>query len=226
MPQVRVFLVPLGLVLGLQVASVGAEPPGNGANPTPPTAAKPTPLPSATKPTPAAPAAADAAGTAPGKRAKKKHRAGAQAAAEPAPATPSTTRDQPAKPKTSATATPAKSTGALIEAADPTPRAAPPAAGPLPVAAPRPQPAAAPAGPTCSLAEAEQPRGGRLDVLGNGFGQAPVVRIAAKPARMLERRSDRISVQVPPDSDGGPVTLQSEAHTTKCGTLVIIGKNR
>lgn len=77
----------------------------------------------------------------------------------------------------------------------------------------------------CSLVEAEIPRGGRLDVAGENLGQAPLVRIAGKPARILERRDDRISVQVAADSNGGPVTVQSSGKTAECGTLVIIGKN-
>jgi hypothetical protein len=80
--------------------------------------------------------------------------------------------------------------------------------------------------PLCKLGEAEQPRGGKLDVLGERFGSAPVVRIAGKPARILIRKQDRISVQIPADSDGGPITLQDEGKSGSCGTLVIIGKNR
>jgi hypothetical protein len=91
---------------------------------------------------------------------------------------------------------------------------------------PKPQPVAAVPRTTCSLEEREQPRGGRLDVVGSGFGQAPVVRIAQRPVRMLERRTDRVSVQVPADSDGGEVTLQTEGRSASCGALVIIGKNR
>jgi hypothetical protein len=89
-----------------------------------------------------------------------------------------------------------------------------------------PPPTAASGQTSCSLAEPEQPRGGRLDVLGERFGSAPVVRIAGKPARMLERRADRISVQIPADSDGGAITLQSDGKALTCGKLVIIGKNR
>lgn len=106
-------------------------------------------------------------------------------------------------------------------AAEPTP---PPAAAAkvTPVApAPKPEPP-----PLCTLGEAEQPRGGKLDVLGEHFGSAPVVRIAGKPARILIRKQDRISVQIPADSDGGPITLQDEKKTGDCGTLVIIGKDR
>jgi hypothetical protein len=70
------------------------------------------------------------------------------------------------------------------------------------------------------------PPSGRLDIAGENLGQAPVVRIAGKPARILERRDDRISVQVAADSEGGPVTVQTGGKTVECGTLVIIGKNR
>lgn len=89
-----------------------------------------------------------------------------------------------------------------------------------------PQPSAAATDPACSLLEPEQPRGGRLDVVGNRFGTAPVVRIAGRPARQLERRNDRISVQIPADSDGGPITLLNDGKALACGNLVIIGKNR
>ena len=78
----------------------------------------------------------------------------------------------------------------------------------------------------CSLAEPEQPRGGRLEVLSDAFGSAPVVRIDGKPARMIERREDRVSVQVPADSNGGPITLLHDGRSSTCGNLTIIGKNR
>jgi hypothetical protein len=78
----------------------------------------------------------------------------------------------------------------------------------------------------CTLAEAEQPRGGRLEVLSDAFGSAPVVRIDGKPARMIERREDRVSVQVPADSNGGPITLLHDGRSSTCGNLTIIGKNR
>lgn len=99
----------------------------------------------------------------------------------------------------------------------------PPAPAP---AVPPPQPEAAQVDPVCKLGDAEQPRGGRLDVLGERFGSAPVVRIAGKPARILVRKQDRISVQVPADSNGGEITLLNDGKVASCGTLVIIGKNR
>lgn len=97
-----------------------------------------------------------------------------------------------------------------------------------PVAAPppAPQPEAAQVDPVCKLGEAEQPRGGRLDVLGDRFGSAPVVRIQGKPARILLRKQDRISVQIPADSNGGEITLLNDGKVASCGTLVIIGKDR
>jgi hypothetical protein len=88
-----------------------------------------------------------------------------------------------------------------------------------------PAPQAKPMGPSCSMADADAPRGGRLDITGERLGQAPVVRIAGKPARILERREDRISVQVAADSNGGVVTVQADGKTATCGTLNIIGKN-
>jgi hypothetical protein len=105
-----------------------------------------------------------------------------------------------------------------VKEAPPSAAAAQPVA-PLP-AAPPPEP------PFCKLNEPEQPRGGRIDVLGDRFGSAPVVRIAGKPARILLRKTDRISVQIPADSNGGEITLLNEGKVESCGTLVIIGKNR
>ena len=86
-------------------------------------------------------------------------------------------------------------------------------------------PAAKPTGPTCKLDNAEVPRGGRLDVSGDKLGDAPLVRIAGRPARILERREGRISVQVAADSDGGAVTVLVDGKSIDCGTLTIIGKN-
>jgi hypothetical protein len=163
--------------------------------------------------------------------------AGPPAERKAAAGAPATTAQgkQKATATAPATGTPAKHKHAQEAVAAPPPMAAAPAAPVAQASAPAAPPAkplqptaavAKPAAPICSLEEPEQPRGGRLDVLGSGFGQAPVVRVAQKPVRMLERRSDRISVQVPVDSDGGAVTLQNEGRTSSCGKLVIIGKNR
>lgn len=137
-------------------------------------------------------------------RTKKAQPAPVASNAAPAPTTPapSSKPGQPDKPVLAA---------ANVKPAPPPPPAATPAAPPK---------------PACTLAEAEQPRGGRLEVLSDAFGSAPVVRIAGKPARMIERRPDRVSVQVPADSDGGPITLLHDGKTSSCGNLVIIGKNR
>jgi cytoskeletal protein RodZ len=101
-----------------------------------------------------------------------------------------------------------------------------PASVAVPTATPAPVPRQAANQPSCTLVDAEQPRGGRLEVLGARFGASPVVRIAGKPARMIERKADRLSVQVPADSNGGLITLLNEGKSSSCGTLVIIGKNR
>jgi hypothetical protein len=119
-----------------------------------------------------------------------------------------------------ATALLAAAAVAQADAPKPAPAPAKPPAVTKPAA-----PAKPPTDPVCKLVDAEVPRGGRLEVTGERFGQAPVVRIAGKVARMLERRDDRISVQVAADSNGGAVTLQNGDKTADCGTLVIIGKN-
>lgn len=130
--------------------------------------------------------------------------------------------DQKAQPAPMAKAKKAKSAKAqqptAAEAAPP-PAAAAKVTPVAPAAKPEPP-------PLCTLGEAEQPRGGKLDVLGDRFGAAPVVRIAGKPARILIRKQDRISVQIPADSDGGLITLQDEGKSGDCGKLVIIGKDR
>jgi hypothetical protein len=77
----------------------------------------------------------------------------------------------------------------------------------------------------CTLLTTEGPRGGRLEVEGQGFGKAPLVRIAGKVTRMIERTETRIAVQIPRDSNGGPVTVKVAELEIACGTLNIIGKN-
>lgn len=148
----------------------------------------------------------------------------AQAPVAPAPATaatgPAATAVAPVKAAEPAPSKTATADKPVLAAANTKPAAPPPpAATPAGASLPPPKPA-------CTLAEAEQPRGGRLEVLSDGFGSAPVVRIAGKPARMIERRPDRVSVQVPADSDGGTITLLHDGKTSSCGNLTIIGKNR
>jgi hypothetical protein len=81
------------------------------------------------------------------------------------------------------------------------------------------------ADPSCELLTPEGPRGGRLEVEGRGFGKAPLVRIASRVTRMIERTETKIAVQIPRDSDGGPVTVKVGELEIACGTLTIIGKN-
>jgi hypothetical protein len=90
--------------------------------------------------------------------------------------------------------------------------------------APAPNKPAAPA-ITCTLLTTEAPRGGRLEVEGAGFGQAPLVRIAGRVTRMIERTETKIAVQIPANSDGGAVTVHAGKLQAACGTLTIIGKN-
>jgi hypothetical protein len=99
--------------------------------------------------------------------------------------------------------------------------AAPPAQKP----APKPPKATAQA-LICALRTPEAPRGGRLELEGQNFGGSPVVRIDGKViTRIIERTATKIAVQIPADSDGGPVTLSSGTQEANCGTLEIIGKN-
>ena len=78
---------------------------------------------------------------------------------------------------------------------------------------------------SCTLTGSEAPRGGRIEVKGEGFGRSPIVRIGGKVARLLERGKHSISVQVARDSNGGAVTVQSGRKKAQCGVLTIIGKN-
>jgi hypothetical protein len=116
--------------------------------------------------------------------------------------------------------------GAMVTGAWLLPSAATVSAQPSPRPKDKPSAPIAVAEPSCKLENTESPRGGRLDVTGSGFGQAPVVRIAGKVARLLERQPEHLSVQVARDSDGGEVTVQAGGKTVSCGTLTIIGKDR
>ena len=94
------------------------------------------------------------------------------------------------------------------------------AAPPEKPAEPRPK-----AGPTCTLRTTEAPRGGRLEVEGAGFGKSPLVRIADRVTRIIERTETTLAVQIHADSNGGEVTVQVGGQRVACGTLTIIGKN-
>jgi hypothetical protein len=100
---------------------------------------------------------------------------------------------------------------------------------PAVVAAPPAKPKASPAPKapaiSCTLLTVEAPRGGRLEVEGHGFGRAPLVRIGGKVTRMIERTETRIAVQIPADSNGGPVTVTNGKLRAECGTLAIIGRD-
>jgi hypothetical protein len=93
-----------------------------------------------------------------------------------------------------------------------------------PPEAPAQKPAAKPA-LTCTLLTLEAPRGGRLEVEGENFGKAPLVHIAGRVTRIIERTGNRIAVQIHADSNGGPVTVKSGKNEATCGELTIIGKN-
>lgn len=80
-------------------------------------------------------------------------------------------------------------------------------------------------GPSCTLRTTEAPRGGRLEVEGKGFGKSPLVRIADRVTRIIERTETTIAVQIHADSDGGEVSVQVGGQRVACGTLTIVGKN-
>lgn len=100
----------------------------------------------------------------------------------------------------------------------------PPAQKPAQKQPAAPKPPAAPA-LRCTLLTVEAPRGGLLEVEGAGFGKAPLVRIAGRVTRMIERTETKISVQIHADSDGGAVTVHAGKLQAACGTLTITGKN-
>lgn len=164
----------------------------------------------------------------------------AQSPAKPSVTPPAPTQEQGAptgaKAKDAGTPPPAhtkhskKTTPAAQSGSQAAPSQAPATADAAPRTTPTPlaptKPAAPPTKPACTLTDPEQPRGGRLELVAEHFGSVPVVRINGKPARILERRETRVSVQIPADSDGGPITVLQDSRTQACGTLVIIGKNR
>ena len=129
-------------------------------------------------------------------------------------------------------APPAPAPPAPTPPAPPAPAPPPPPGPSAPKPAPPPEskpPQAQPKGKStsmCTLVTEEAPRGGRLDVRGTGFGQTPIVRIADKATRILTRTADTISVQIPRDSDGGPVTVEASGIRSPCGWLTIVGKDR
>jgi hypothetical protein len=75
----------------------------------------------------------------------------------------------------------------------------------------------------CNLLVKEAPRGGQLEVQGQKFGASPVVRVGNQVTRILRREQDKISVQIPRNSNGGPVTVLVAGKKQECGSLTIIG---
>lgn len=116
-------------------------------------------------------------------------------------------------------------TGGLVLAAQSSALAAPDKPAPTPPKKAPEKPPEKPPAPAlaCKLLTKEAPRGGRVEVQGHGFGRTPLVRIADRVVRILERSGDKIAAQIPRDSSGGPVSVQAGEHRAQCGTLTIIG---
>lgn len=79
--------------------------------------------------------------------------------------------------------------------------------------------------PSCRLITEEAPRGGRVEVEAARVGRTPLLLIGGRVTRILLRKQDLISAQIPRDSDGGMVTVKVDGRQVPCGTLTIIGKN-
>lgn len=79
--------------------------------------------------------------------------------------------------------------------------------------------------PTCELLTHEAPAGGRLEVRVTHAGKSPLVKIAGKVARLIQRQGDTIAVQIHKRCEGGRVTLHADNKSADCGTLTIIGQN-
>jgi len=77
----------------------------------------------------------------------------------------------------------------------------------------------------CTLQTLEAPAGGRLEVTGKRFGKSPLVRIAGKVARLIDRYDDTIAAQIPKKSQGGEVSVHASGEKAVCGKLTILGKN-
>ena len=93
------------------------------------------------------------------------------------------------------------------------------------VPSPIPAPAPAKNSPSCRLLTEEAPRGGRLEVQTERVGRTPLVLVNGEVVRILMRKNDLISAQIPRDSDGGMVTIKVDGEQLPCGTLSIVGKN-
>lgn len=76
---------------------------------------------------------------------------------------------------------------------------------------------------SCKLVTLEAPAGGRLEVTGEQFGKSPLVKIAGKVARLIDRYEDTIAVQIPKKSTGGSVTVHVGGKQAVCGELRILG---
>ena len=181
-------------------------------------AASPKAAPTATKAEPAKPAAAEPSQTAVSPKTAK---ASKKTAARKVDVKAGVATKSAAKPKATSTAKKTSKNASPAPSED--------SAAAAPAIVPR---LALPATPAqtpprdCNLLTEEAPRGGQLEVQGQKFGDSPVVRVGAAVTRILRRERDKISVQIPRDSNGGAVTVQVAGQKQDCGSLKIIGKNR
>jgi hypothetical protein len=75
----------------------------------------------------------------------------------------------------------------------------------------------------CRLASPRAPRSGYITVNGQGFGSDATVMIGGVFAPVVGRQSNALRAQVPANSSGGGVSVQSAGRTASCGSLSIIG---
>ena len=66
---------------------------------------------------------------------------------------------------------------------------------------------------------------GELEVTGKQFGKSPLVKIAGKVARLIDRYDETIAVQIPKNSAGGEVTVHAGGKQVVCGKLRILGND-
>jgi hypothetical protein len=75
----------------------------------------------------------------------------------------------------------------------------------------------------CSMNINRAPRGGLITLSGNGFGAQTSVKIGGRLAVITNRQGSQLRVEVPRNSNGGAVVVESNNRSASCGMLNIIG---